>query len=201
MKVVLLRHAPTSANLESRYMGKLDLPLAPQGERLASSLPARRDVATVYASTKRRCVRTAQILYPCATINQCAGLDEMDFGIFEGKNWRELENCAEYSAWLETKCESRCPGGEDKAGFTARVVSAFLHCFHVELAAHAEEMHMVVHGGVIMAVCERFAVPRRDYFDWRASYCGGYALDGRMIGDNCRLELVQEIPGPGLDSV
>ena len=52
----------------------------------------------------------------------------MDFGIFEEKNYKDLENSKEYDAWLATHCTSKIPDGEDKAGFSKRSIDAFLKC-------------------------------------------------------------------------
>ena len=63
------------------------------------------------------------------------GLKEMDFGVFEGRNYREMEYDPQYRAWVETGCEGRCPGGESKAEFCQRVCTAFAALVDAALAA------------------------------------------------------------------
>ena len=64
----------------------------------------------------QRTRQTAEVLFPDAELVVADGLKEMDFGVFEGRNYREMEHDPQYRAWVETGCEGRCPGGESKAG-------------------------------------------------------------------------------------
>lgn len=178
MLIRLIRHAPTGGNLRKQYIGSTDQPLSSEGVRLASSKEPFPGEERVYTSGLIRTVKTARLLFPGAQILKDPGLREMDFGIFEGKSSQDLENSAEYAAWLDTSCEGRCPGGEDKPGFINRCVSAFLGIFGRELLTGASSLNLVVHGGTIMAVMSELAEPELPYFDWSPGFCGGYLLEG-----------------------
>ena len=119
MLIYLLRHGLTQDNQEKRYQGRRDVPLCPQG--LAQL--CRADVApkTVMITSLQRTRQTAEVLFPDAELVVADGLKEMDFGVFEGRNYREMEYDPQYRAWVETGCEGRCPGGESKAEFCQRV--------------------------------------------------------------------------------
>ena len=50
----------------------------------------------------------------------------MNFGKFEGRNYKEMENDPDYRAWVEGMCLGKCPGGESREEFCARTCEAFL---------------------------------------------------------------------------
>ena len=39
----------------------------------------------------------------------------------------------------------------------------------------------MAHGGVQMAILDRYARPHRDYFDWHAPCGGGFVLEGQKV--------------------
>ena len=78
---------------------------------------------------------------------------------------------------METGCEGRCPGGENKAEFCQRVCTAFAALVDAALAAGEPQLVIVAHGGTQMAALERFAVPHKNYYSWCAPAAGGFVLD------------------------
>ena len=65
MELILIRHGTTQGNLEKRFIGTLDVPLAPQGEELARQVgPTLPRVEHIYRSPLMRCRQTAQLLWP-----------------------------------------------------------------------------------------------------------------------------------------
>ena len=110
----------------------------------------------------QRTRQTAEVLFPDAELVVADGLKEMDFGVFEGRNYREMEHDPQYRAWVETGCEGRCPGGESKAEFCQRVCTAFAALVDAALAAGEPQLVIVAHGGTQMAALERFAVPHKN---------------------------------------
>lgn len=173
MKIYLLRHGRTAYNAEHRYQGHRDIPLSDEGE--AELVQADFSPQVVYVSPLQRARRTAECLFPAARQSVVEALIEMDFGAFEGRNYLEMEDDPEYRAWVDGGCNGRCPGGEDRPEFCRRVCAAFEEL--VEQAAAPQELVVVAHGGVLMALMERFALPERGYFDWEAPNGGGYVLD------------------------
>lgn len=189
MKVVLRRHAPTQGNLESRYAGGTDESLAAEGVRLAQALDKDESVRRVFVSGLRRTRETAKILYPNAVLLPRSDLNEMHFGAFENRNHEELAKDDRYRAWLDSMCEAPCPGGESKAAFTERCRAAFSS---VLAEADGGDIHMVVHGGVVMSIMSGFVSPTREYFSWRVGYCEGYVIEPDADG---RFRLAAEIKG------
>ena len=180
MLIYLLRHGLTQENLEKRYQGRRDVPLCPQG--LAQLRRADFAPKTVMITSLQRTRQTAEVLFPDAELVVADGLKEMDFGVFEGRNYREMEHDPQYRAWVETGCEGRCPGGESKAEFCQRVCTAFAALVDAALAAGKPQLVIVAHGGTQMAALERFAVPHKNYYSWCAPAAGGFVLDA-IFGD------------------
>lgn len=191
MLIYFLRHGATACNAEGRYQGRRDIPLSPAGR--AALIPADFSPETVYVSPLARAAETAAILFPAAVQIPVPALAEMDFGAFENRTWREMEHDGDYRAWVEGGCTGRCPGGESREEFSARVCSAFAGLVDGALAGRAERLVIVAHGGTQMAALERFALPCRDYFDWRAPCGGGFLLDTAPWRDHRRLDLAGEV--------
>lgn len=180
MLIYLIRHGETEYNRQRRYQGLTDVPLSETGRaklRRADFCPER-----VYVSPLVRAVETAEILFPDAELIRVDGLQEMDFGAFEGRYIAELEREPEYRAWVDGGCVERCPGGESKGEFSDRVWRAFSALLEKE----HERLVIVAHSGTQMAIMERWAVPHRDYFDWKAPKGGGFVLNGNeLAGEVC----------------
>ena len=123
MKIYLLRHGETAYNVDYRYQGVTDIPLSPAG--LAALKQADFSPKTVFVTPLKRTKQTAEILFPTAEYIPVNDLGEMNFGVFEGRNYKEMEHDSAYRAWVDSNCESTCPGGECKADFSERVCKAF----------------------------------------------------------------------------
>lgn len=191
MLIYLLRHGATAYNAEGRYQGRTDIPLSPGGR--AALRPADISPAAVYVSPLSRAVETAAILFPGAARIPVPALAEMDFGAFEGRTWREMELDAVYRAWVEGGCRGRCPGGESREEFSARVCQAFADLVDSAPDQGGDHLVIVAHGGVQMAALERFALPRRGYFEWNAPCGGGFQLDSAPWRERRLLKLVREV--------
>lgn len=178
MLIYLLRHGETAWNRERRYQGLTDIPLSDRGRVLlgrADFSPAR-----VYVSPLVRARETAAVLFPEAEQITVPGFREMDFGAFEGRTAGEMADDPTYRAWVAGGCTGRCPGGESLAEFSDRVWAVFVKLLELE----TDRLVIVAHGGVQMAILERYAKPSRDYFHWQAPCGGGFVLDGpRLIGE------------------
>lgn len=151
--VLLIRHGATKGNLERRYIGRTDEPLCPVGVEQIKAL--RKPAAEhIFVSPMLRTRQTAQQLFPDQTHILLEGLRETDFGIFEGKSADELAENPDYRAWVDGWCRGPIPGGESKADVVFRAAAAFLQA--MERTAEGETAAFVTHGGVIMALMERF---------------------------------------------
>lgn len=193
-EILLLRHSKTSGNIQGRYIGsRTDEPLCQEGIDLLSGriYPA---VQVVYASPLKRCVETAQLIWPAQAeqIILEPGLRECDFGDFENKNYEELNGNPDYQAWIDSGGTLPFPGGESMEQFKERCRKAFEKLVQEveELEArtvpksrplsgqgtHLFRAAVVVHGGTIMAILEKYGFPKKNYFDYQVKNGCGYLL-------------------------
>ena len=191
MRVYLLRHGETAWNAQGRYLGPTDLPLTPAGREALA--PADISPETVYVSPLCRTAETAEILFPGAEQVVIPDFREMDFGVFEGRSWREMEDFAPYRDWVEVGCLGPVPEGESLEAFCARTCAAFEGLMDQAVEAGEALLTIVAHGGTQMAVLERFALPRRDYFSWRGPLGGGFVLDGSRWREDRTLTLLDTV--------
>lgn len=193
MLVYLLRHGKTAWNLEGRYQGRSDIPLCEAGKQELS--PADFFPERVYVSPMKRAAETAQLLFPGVQLIAVPGLEEMDFGAFEGKRFRDLADDQNYRAWVEGNCTAPCPGGEGREDFSRRVCDAFERL----MAREREQLVIVAHGGTQMAILEQYGRPRRDYFAWQSPNGGGFLLEAEHWEETRELRLLREIKTFGKD--
>ena len=176
MNLYLIRHGKTEHNKNRNYQGKTDAPLSPEGR---AGLRAAEDVFPnpVFVTKYIRTAQTADILFPGVPQVVVPGLEEMDFGDFEGRNYRELEQDPAYRAWVDSMCTLPIPNGESLDGFTARVCEALGSLVDQCIAKGEENVVVVAHGGTEMAVMSSLAVPKLDYFSSLTPNGCGYLLE------------------------
>ncbi len=157
--MLIVRHAASTWNDEQRWQGSADPPLsaageaqaAQAGERLASS-DCRFDVLT--ASDLVRAVRTAEVVAAeiglTGGIETRAGLREYDVGAWSGLTRDDIEARwpGQIARWRAGDLAAT-PGGEQRAGFDARVARALTE---IGEAHPGRRVLAVSHGGVIAAV-------------------------------------------------
>ena len=93
VEIVFIRHGRTPANKENRYLGKTDESLSLEGIEALRQEKAEKiypEIDYLFASPMKRCIETADILYPGKVPILVPQWKEMDFGLFEGKNYQEL---------------------------------------------------------------------------------------------------------------
>jgi len=174
MEILIIRHGRTEANKAGRYLGRTDVPLCLEGEAEAMTCGIMPTVEKVYVSPMVRAVRTAQICFPNALQIPVPDFREMDFGIFEGLNYEEMTDNAEYRKWVDGNCRGKCPGGESMPEFVDRVFSAFDGIVRAAAESNERQLFITAHGGTVMALLSRCGRPEKDYYDWYVKNCHGY---------------------------
>lgn len=176
MTITMLRHGMTRGNIERRYVGATDVPLAPEGIRQAEQ--ARKDGALplVYVTPLRRTQQTAAILFPGARQQVVDGLREMNFGHFEGRTYEELENDREFIDWNLDGGLQPSPGGEGRLGFGIRVREALRQLVDAARQSGEQSITLVAHGGTIMALMSVHALPQRHWHDYWLDNLEGYRV-------------------------
>ncbi len=185
MKVYLIRHGATKGNIEKRYVGSTDEKLLPEAIEVLKNkkMP---DVESVYSSPMKRCIETAEILYPHNEINVVNELRECDFGLFEYCNYNDLNGNRDYQRFIDTIGMCGFPQGESRDEFQNRCVRIFEKIINKENKNAA----FVVHGGTIMAILDRLSYPHKDYYSWQIGngegFCGEIT-DRLYITNICKI--------------
>ena len=130
MRLLLARHGQSLWNLQGRFMGQADPPLAPEGERQALALAARlrgERLDAVYTSDLRRAASTAEIVAEAiglAVVTDPAWR-ETSFGAWTGLT-REEVAARDPELWRRWRTDGDLapPGGETPDDVQQRVVPA-----------------------------------------------------------------------------
>lgn len=198
MELLIIRHSITQGNLEGRYIGGVtDQPLCSDGIALASQSAGHSlldNVEKLYRSPMLRCRQTAEILFPSLKSVPVEGLREMNFGIFEGKTFTELQPLDSFQSWLSSECTGKIESGESMGSFSTRCAAAFEAIMRSMLIHGYKKTALVVHGGVIMALMSVYALPKRSYHEWLSKNCSGYLVhtDEQMFKEK-KMELVDTL--------
>ena len=150
MKLYLIRHGRTMANVTYTYCGITDVPLSEEGEallkeqRLAGGYPDTEGL-DVITSGLTRTEQTLELLFGDVPHKADRAFAEMDFGIFEGYSYDQLKDTPEYQAWISGDHMSNvCPGGESGNQMKKRVLRGVS-----KLLKKGKDALVVCHGGVI----------------------------------------------------
>ena len=189
MILEFIRHGNTIWQGTGRYQGRSDVPLSAAG--LAELHPAETCPETVYITTLCRTRQTAERLFPNAKLIETDGLEEMDFGDFEGRSANDMEHDSAYRAWVDTMCQGPCPNGESQAQFIRRVAEAFARLLD-ELTVKENNLTIVAHGGTQMAILSTYADPVKSYFDWSIPCGHSYVLDASRWPTERRLTVLAQ---------
>lgn len=192
MDFVILRHGKTISNKSGRLIGlRTDEPLSDEGIRetenhieIISKYLNDYDDIRLYVSPMERCVQTAKTIFGEHVFTCVDELKEMDFGIFEGKNYIEMSDNPEYIKWIESNCESKIPDGEDKGSFTKRCMRGFYKIldefYKLRQLDDANVLNVIVcHGGTIMSIMS--TITGSDYYDFQAKNADGYYVRMREV--------------------
>ncbi|MDE6981877.1 MAG: histidine phosphatase family protein, partial [Lachnospiraceae bacterium] len=167
MTIYLIRHGMTKGNEEKRYVGgRTDEDLSPAGaESLRKKIYPK--VQQVFSSPMKRCIRTAEILYPGKEIFVVEEFRETDFGSFENKNYEELKGEKEYRDWLLAGGRGDFPGGEPREEVRKRVMQGFDKVMFKVWSQNLKESALIVHGGTIMHLMEAYGGEKKDFYEYQ----------------------------------
>ena len=155
MSILLARHGETDWNVERRIQGNTDIPLNENGIRQAHSLSS-------YLEREQRVKRaeeTAEIVGKrlAVPVEVIPGLEEMDFGVCEGKSWLQAkaEYAKEIEEWEENKRYHKIPGGESYQDVLERFFSAWSLIKkklkeQPAFSLQEKDILLVTHGALIM---------------------------------------------------
>ena len=162
--IYLLRHGEVVGAETRRFIGHLDVPLSPAGERQCEAQAARLrrvELSAVFSSDLARSRRSAQIIGAPHGLAPTAvpALREMAMGRWDGLTAAEIRarEPEAFADWMARVGEFPFPEGESVPDLVARAVPAF----ETIAAAHAgRAIAIVAHGGTNRALlCHVFGLP------------------------------------------
>ena len=184
IELYLIRHGATKANREHRYLGRTEEPLSEEGREALKAFqkkgiyPDPASLQALFVSPMERCRETAELLFGDCEQHMIPEFREMDFGLFEGKNYQDLRGNAQYQAWIDSNGTLPFPKGESREDFIARCGRGFEEMLRIVTAEgisrneERKNIAAVVHGGTIMAVCSSFT--DGEYYDFQIGNGEGY---------------------------
>lgn len=175
----LIRHAVCEGNLEGKYIGRTESPIADEG--INSLLEIKQnaeypEAQAFYASPSTRCVDTLKILYPWAEPEVILEMAECDFGDWENKTAEELKDDPRFSEWMAKGQNAAPPNGESSAVFMHRVCEEFETLVQNMMFTGTNSAVLVTHGGVIMTILAAYGLPRAKLTDWMCDPGYGYSI-------------------------
>lgn len=194
IRLVLIRHGATEANRKHKYSGKTEESLSTAGirdlhrKKDANAYP---EIDCLFSSPMKRCTETAHIIYPDKATFIIPEWEEIDFGVFEGKNHAELKGNDRYQKWIDSNGTLPFPQGESREGFIERCKRGVerMRKQLAELPAEMKERDitagLIIHGGTIMALLSSFC--GGEYFDYQIA--NGEAYLCRMEESSGRFQL------------
>lgn len=185
IRIALIRHSKTLGNVYGRYIGKTDEHLCDEGISLIKSKEFPK-VEAVYTSPLLRCIETSKIIYPGLKPVVFEDLRECDFGDFENKNYKELEGNMDYQKWIDSNGKLPFPNGEDTEQFRKRSINGFNKVINDAINRNIKSLALVVHGGTIMSILDRYSYPHKDFYNWQVKNCCGYVVE--INEDVCCME-------------
>lgn len=162
--IYLFRHGEVELAETGRFIGHLDVPLSPRGERQGIAQAARLrdvDVAALFTSDLARAARTGELLGAPHGLPPIAvpALREMAMGRWDGLTAAEIQQREPdaFRRWMASVGEFAFPEGESVADLVARAWPAF---DDIVRTYAGRSLAIVAHGGTNRALlCRALGVP------------------------------------------
>lgn len=201
ISLLLIRHGETASNKEHRYLGQTEESLSEKGiEQLMRNKELNRypSIDVLFTSPMKRCLETAELLYPEKKACVIEKWREMNFGAFEGKNYLELKEDARYQAWIDSNGTIAFPNGESQEEFVSRTVQGMdelqrhLKQIKEEHQPMPRKIGLIVHGGTIMALLSHYYGGA--YFDYQVNNGAGYQCKCVLSEESIEMIEIEKLP-------
>lgn len=178
LKIALLRHGQTAGNKNKKYIGITDESLSLNGIYELFDFIGKEiypSVNKVYCSPMKRCIESANMIYPNAEISIIDNLREINFGDFENKTYEELKDNLNYQRWLASKRTFPIPNGEENELFNERCTDAFEEIINKSIKEDC--IALVVHTGTIKAILNKYSKQNKDFNDITIENGQGFLIE------------------------
>lgn len=187
-KYYFVRHGATDFNGLGVYFGKTDCPLNVEGILQGKALGASLEGISfdeIFTSPMKRCVDTVRFITGGRKPVICEDLSELDFGRWEGLNFRECQerDPEEFKKWSADYRNTAPPEGEKYADFYERVRIFY----HETLLMREGTVLIVAHKGVLQLLASLFLTGNDSLF-WNFNFLlGKYSILERNE-DHCTID-------------
>lgn len=154
MKLILVRHVETIANANKQYIGWQESKITENGKKQILNLIKNlknESVDYIYSSPLKRTLKVAECI--SETLNKKIiiedDLKEMNFGIFEGKDYKQAmkDHELEWNEWIKDYKNYEIPQGE-----SVNIVHKRVTKFIDKIKNKDESILIVTHGGIIHTI-------------------------------------------------
>lgn len=164
--LTLIRHLPTLANIERRYIGWSDESIL-QSSQVYNQATWCPDV--INGSDLQRCRETAALFYPKTPYQGSSAFREMSFGDWELQTYEDLKDDPTYQKWLCNPDGTSLPNGEFLHEMASRIQAGLKSLQH-------DHSVVVTHGGPIRYVLTKFAPQEDDFWSWDVKHGDQWTL-------------------------
>lgn len=170
VEIILIRHGVTLWNVQARIQGISDIGLSPEGlrqaELLAKNFPFDK-VDAVYSSDLSRAKTTAQFVADKFNlpVQTTTGLREVDFGIWEGKSFSDLEKYEldTLKIFYTKPDELRLEGAETFQQAQTRAMNTINEIIRRHESNGESRVVAVAHGSIIRTIlCSILEIPLKN---------------------------------------
>ena len=179
MKIYLIRHAKTNANILKCFSGSADIDITEDGKReieeyKSEGVYPELNGMKVYTSGMKRTEQTLKLIYGDIEFEKIREFQEMNFGVFEGIKFKDIENMPIFMEFKYDKSGNTfCPNGESINSFSQRVWRGMN-----KIIDRGEDAVIFCHGGTMTAVMQKlFYDEEKFYFGWTPKNGKGYLLN------------------------
>ncbi len=197
-KLNFIRHGMTAGNIFGLYIGTTDISLCDEGREQLEKMTQELEypsVHKVYTSPLKRCVQSAELIYPDRWTQVITELRECNFGIFEAKMFSELKNDPEYIKWMEDASQAP-PKGESALEVSRRADAAVDMILEDMMQQRINRAAVITHGGIIAMLLAAHGFPRRSIREWPVDFGRGWCVSinpQRWLTDRV-FEVLAEVP-------
>ncbi|HZR56686.1 MAG TPA: histidine phosphatase family protein [Terriglobales bacterium] len=190
--LLFIRH--TETGMAGKFCGYSDPDLNERGlKQIAAVIRELSDypISRIYTSDLQRALQTAQPIVDHfhSKLEVRPGLREIDFGLWEGLSWSEIETRypVEARRWIDFHPNVAAPGGESYERFQARVRQEIE--FLIEKCSN-ECIAVVTHAGFIREVLTRFCrVAGQEAWGKTKAYGAVISIDRDIVWDTLKLSV------------
>jgi broad specificity phosphatase PhoE len=175
-EIILVRHGETEWNVGEIFRGRIDIDLNETGRKQAELLGeylSESKIEAVYSGPLKRALNTAQAIarYHHLEAQIAAGLNDLDFGQWQGLSLREVrEKYRELHAeWVNHPERVKLPGGETLGDVRERAVKVV----NEVIARHKGAVVLVSHRVVNkVLICALLGLDDSHFWNIRLDTCG-----------------------------